>query len=170
MVDIPVPRSSRLCAQSGQAIEAGSVFYSVLMAEGELYRRLDYAAAHWKGPPPEAIAWWKTRSAAATGEGTRRQAPNEVLWELFSSLRLSGKRPEMLYVLTLLLLRRRILRAEGDEIDPKHLVVYAPRDDETYTIPAVSLTMEEARQLQEELDRLLFDSPSGDQTGPVEPA
>ncbi len=164
VVDYQVPRTSKLCASSGQVIAPGGAFYSVLLAEGEQFRRLDFAAEVWQGPPAGALAWWKTQLPASSGETAKRRAPNEVLWELFSALRLSGQRPEMLYVLTLLLLRRRILRAEGEDLQPDELLVYAPRDDETYTIAAVPLSSRQAHDLQSELDALLGTGPEGPAT------
>ena len=61
LMDYEVQRSTRHCSVTGREFAPGESFYSVLLSEGADLRRLDYAADAWQGPPPEALAWWKSQ-------------------------------------------------------------------------------------------------------------
>ena len=65
---------------------------------------------------------------------------------------------DMRYVLTLLLVRRRVFRLEEekrDEQGPEMLAVYCPRREATYQVPAVVPEPARVDQIQEELAALL---------------
>jgi hypothetical protein len=64
----------------------------------------------------------------------------------------------MRYVLTLLLVRRRVFRMEEEKADAEGrelLVVYCPRREATYEVPAVSPEPPRVDQIQAELAALL---------------
>ncbi|MEK6236201.1 MAG: hypothetical protein N2C14_15960, partial [Planctomycetales bacterium] len=129
-------RCTKRCAESGRELAEGELYYSVLLADGADWKRVDFSTDAWSGPPPEAVGWWQSR--IPTKESTKAKlAPNEVLKQFFAELRERGDRPEMLYVLTLLMLRRRILRPEeGGTSREDELACCCPRAEETYRIPA----------------------------------
>jgi hypothetical protein len=65
---------------------------------------------------------------------------------------------DMRYVLTLLLIRRRVFRLEEEKRDPQNhewLVVYCPRREQTYQVAAVTPESTRVDQIQEELAALL---------------
>ena len=67
-------------------------------------------------------------------------------------------RRAMKYVLSLLLVRRRVMRLEENETDERGnplLVLYCPRRDATYKVPAVVPDQPTAEKIQDELTRLL---------------
>ncbi len=157
MTDYSVPKPTRQCAQSGRALADGEFFFSALIPSESGYQRVDIGEDAWNGPPQQALAWWRSQ-VPVRAAGRQTLAPNEVLWRFFSSLREQGHRPEMLYVLSLLLIRRRLLRLEetpDGSVDTTTLVVYAPRDDEVYHVPTVDLRPDQGEAIQQELDQLL---------------
>ena len=157
-MDFEVDRCSRECAASGRALVEGEEFFSVLVAEGSQVRRLDYAAEAWSGAPAGALGWWKSRMPAPAARKARL-APSDVLLELFHSLAEVEASRDMRYVLALLMVRRRILRLEEtllDDAKNETLVLYSPRDEQTYEVPAVLPDEQRTQEIQDELARLLF--------------
>jgi len=156
-MEYEVQRSTRHCATSGREFAPGEEFYSVLMAEGAELRRYDYASEAWKGPPQGAVGWWKSQTP---GKPTPRAhwAPNDVLLGFFDELAGQPDRQDMRYVLALLLVRRRVMRLEEERSGPQTgevLILYCPRRDATYEVPAVAPGPERVEQIQAELTKLL---------------
>jgi hypothetical protein len=135
----------------------GEAFYSVLVAEGAELRRYDYAVDAWKGPPPEAIGWWKSQVPDRSAQ-RKHWAPNDVMLHFFDELAEQPDRQDMRYVLALLLVRRRVLRLEETETDAEGrevMVLFCPRRDATYKVPAVTPDPQRIDAIQQELARLL---------------
>ncbi|MGB9687865.1 hypothetical protein [Thermogutta sp.] len=155
MIDFEIQRCTRHCAVTGREFKPGEVFYSVLLPEGNAWKRLDYSAESWHGPPEGCIAWWRTQMPAP--EQKRQWAPSEVMVRCLEELAERPDRADFRYVLALLMIRRRILRLEetrrenGTEI----LRVYCPLTDVTYEIPAVVPSEERLQELEQELLSLL---------------
>ena len=86
-------------------------------------------------------------------------APGEVLLQLFTELEGVAEKQDTRYVLSLLLVRRRMLRleeTEHDETGREILVLYSPRDEAVHRVPAVAPGEERTKTIQEDLERLLF--------------
>jgi hypothetical protein len=154
-MDWQLQRPSRQCAASGRPLAEGEAYYSVLTTADGSWKRLDFGADAWQGPPAGAIAWW--RSKAPTRDGRAKLAPTEVLLQMFEELAAAGDRPELLYVLSLLLMRRRALTLEDVEtVGGREFQVFrCHRSGEVHKIGALSLSDEQASALQAELDSLL---------------
>jgi hypothetical protein len=156
-MDYEVQRCTRHCAATGRELAPGEAYYSVLFAKGAELERLDYSAESWQGPPDEAVGWWKSRMPDATARRTHG-APNEVMLDFFDQLENQAESRDVRYVLALLLVRRRVMRLEDSPLDPQGnewLVLYCPRRDATYKIPAVVPGEERIQQIQDDLARLL---------------
>lgn len=157
MIDYEIQRCSRHCAATGRELAPGESYYSVLVAEGGSLTRRDYAADAWQGPPAEAIAWWKSRLPDPRSK-RGRAAPNEVLLECFDQLLDRPEQADMLYVLTLLLVRRRVMRLEDTETDVhgrQTLVLECPRRDATYRVGVATPPAARIAEIEQELERLL---------------
>jgi hypothetical protein len=159
LTDFEIQRSSRLCAATERKLEPGEVFYSVLESHGADLIRKDFASEAWQGPPEPALAWWKSRvpDPAAT---RAKLAPNEVLLELFDQLVGQPEHVDTLYVLSLLLIRRRVFREEGVVVGENGagevLEVQCAKRGETYRVPAAVPSDERIEQIQQQLSELLF--------------
>jgi hypothetical protein len=157
-MDYEVQRSTRHCSVSGREFAPGETYYSLLLAEGADLKRYDYAADAWQGPPENAVGWWKSHIPDRT-TARKHWAPNDVMLQFWDELAEQPERQDMRYVLTLLLIRRRVFRLEEEKCDAEGrelVVVYCPRRETTYQIPAVP-PPDESRvaQIQEELAALL---------------
>ena len=156
-MDYEVQRSTRHCAATGREFAPGETYYSVLIAEGTDLKRYDYAADAWQGPPAEAVGWWKSQIPDRT-TARKHWAPNDVMLNFWDELAEQPEKRDMRYVLTLLLIRRRVFRMEEEKADAEGrelLVVYCPRREATYDVPAVVPEPPRVDQIQTELAALL---------------
>jgi hypothetical protein len=155
-MDYEIQNFTRRCATTGREFAPGEWYFSVVIAEGDDLKRFDYAAEAWQGPPENAVGWWKSQVPDKTSR-RKHWAPNDVMLNFFDELAVAPEKQDMRYVLTLLLVRRRVFRleeerdAEGREV----LTVHCPRRDANYRVPAVMPTPERIEQIQEELAALL---------------
>ena len=86
-------------------------------------------------------------------------APNDIMLELFLELAEQSQKKDLHYVLTLLLIRRRIMRLEDTEIDEENteqLIVYCPRHEKSYRVPVAAPHERRTEEIQNELAQLLF--------------
>jgi hypothetical protein len=167
MLDFEVQRCSRQCAASGRELKAGEMFYSALVPEGAQIVRYDYAHDAWQGPPANAIAWWKAQMPD-TQSKKMVWAPSDVMLHYFTESAADPEREDLRYVLTLLMTRRRILRQETtDRDDQGHewLVLFCPRNETEYRVKVVLPGESRMRQIQEELERLLFGNSAREPAG-----
>ena len=158
MLDFEIQRCSRRCAATDRELSPGEVFYSVLITEGADVVRYNYSQEAWQGPPEGAIGWWKSTLPEPSSKRVH-WAPNDVLLDYFQQLQTQDQQADTCYILTLLLIRRRIFRLEESEVDQagrEQLVVYCPRNEVEYRVPVDSPSPSRIEQIQEELARLLF--------------
>ena len=136
----------------------GEDVFSVLVTEEGKLVRHDYAPEAWPGPPENVVGWWK--SQIPRPEANRvHWAPNDVMLHLFEELQSQPDRWDMRYVLALLLVRRRVLRSEDEELDAEGrqvMVLYCPRRETTYRATVVMPDAERIQAIQDELATLLF--------------
>ncbi len=154
---IPVGNSCECCV-THRKFQPDEEYVAVLFESGGSYVRKDYSLEAWKEHAPEKyLAMWKTRAPSHTEPRKSRAAVNDVLLAMFDRLRECGKSPDKLYVLSLLLVRRRIMRLEEqfDENAAQYLRLYSQFRDEYYQIPVVSPTPKRQSEIQAELTDVL---------------
>ena len=156
-MDYEVQRCTRHCATSGREFSPGESFYSVLVAEGAELKRYDYSAEVWTGPAESVVAWWKSQMPDRNAK-RMHWAPNDVMLQFFDELAGQPDKRDMRYVLALLLVRRRVMRMEEsqrDEQGHEMMVLYCPRNEATYQVPAVPPDPARIDEIQQELAGLL---------------
>jgi hypothetical protein len=168
LLDFEVQRSTRRCAATDLPLEPGDVCYSVLEVRGADVLRRDFSSAAWTDPPKEAFAWWRTRIPEPAAKKVKL-APNDVLLELFDQLADDPLHADMRYVLTLLLVRRRVFRidAPGDafhsaaeqvRVEPagELMHVHCPKREASYTVPTAMPDNARIDEIQQRLSDLLI--------------
>ena len=99
------------CAVTGHLLAEGEEFYTVLLEDGESFRRVDYSLDAWQGPPQGAFSHFRTR-VPVKEKRKRLLVDDEILVHFF--LRLADQsephRLQFRFVLALILLRKRLLR------------------------------------------------------------
>jgi hypothetical protein len=168
LLDFEVQRTSRRCTATDLPLEPGDVCYSVLEFHGADVVRKDFSSAAWMEPPPNAFAWWRTRIPEPSAKKIKL-APNDVLLQLFDELADDPAHLDMRYVLTLLLIRRRVFRVDSsadatsscaDQRDTfgagEMMSVYCPKRDASYQVSVAMPGEERIEQIQLQLSDLLI--------------
>ena len=155
MIDFEVQRCTRHCAASGRELKAGETFYSTLAAEGSQVVRHDYAEDAWQGPPEGVLGWWKSQMPHRESK-KMHWAPNDVMLHYFEQIAENPEKQDVRYVLALLMVRRRVLRLEEKEDSPGELVVFCPKNEQTYHVAIADPPAERVEAIQNELAELLF--------------
>jgi hypothetical protein len=156
-MDYEVQHAARCCSVSGREFAPGETYYSMLLDEGPQLKRVDFSADAWPGPSPEAIGWWKSQIPDRNAK-KKHWAPNDVMLDFWDNLAEQPDRQDMRYVLTLLLIRRRVFRLEEEKNDDQGhevMTVYCPRREATYHVPTITPAPSRINQIQEELAALL---------------
>lgn len=158
MVEFDFRRSSRQCSITGQPIERGSEFYSVLVEQDEgTFARSDISAAAWQGPPENCIGWWRCR-VPQLEKGRVYWAPNEVLLAVFQHAVSTPGQEDVAFVMALLLVRKRILQwketiTRGGQ---NFLRLHDAKQNQDLEVAEVTLTSKRTTELQSELAEKLF--------------
>lgn len=151
-------RCSRKCAATGREIKPGELFYSALIERPAGLERIDFGVDDWQGPPADAIGWWKSRLPDNSTSHQPCLAPNDQMLNLVEQWEDAADSVELRYLITLLLIRRRVLRHEETEHDEggENMIVYCPRREKTYRVRVASLNEDRIETIEESLVELLF--------------
>ncbi len=158
MTEFEFRRSSRQCSRTGQPIQRGEWFYSVLVeqADGTLARE-DISTAAWTGPPPDNVGWWRSR-VPDLEKGRVYWAPPEILLGVFQHYLGQPQSADIAFVLALVLIRKKILhfqeKLRAGDTDQMELVDLKTKQE--YQVPTVTLTPERIQEIQAELSEKLF--------------
>jgi hypothetical protein len=158
LLDYEIQKSSRHCAKTGRELKPGETFYSVLVADGAKIVRQDFAVESWEGPPEGSLGSWKSQVPSVSSNKVH-WAPNDVMLELLEQWEHDPLKVESRYVLSLLMVRRRILRTdetETNEAGQEVSVLYCPRRETTYRVLTAMPNAAHAAEIQAELGQLLF--------------
>jgi len=167
LLDFEVQRLTRRCAATERALAPGDECFSVLQVEGADVIRKDFSREGWNGPPDIAFAWWKSRIPEPAAKKIKL-APNDVLLQLFDQLAEQPMHEDMRYVLTLLLVRRRVFRLEtppeplngmtdSAASQPTDIMcVYCSKREASYQVPAMMPSDERIDEIQQQLSDLLI--------------
>ena len=155
LLDFEVQRCTRRCAATDRALDPGDVCYSVLEINGADLIRKDFCAEGWSSAPEAALGWWKSRIPEPTAKKIKL-APNDVLLELFDRLAERPDQQDLRYVLTLLLIRRRVLRLEEVCESGDVMRVYCPKRDASFEVVVSMPNGERIDEIQQQLSELLI--------------
>ncbi len=174
-MELKLHRPHAACTQTGRSFVAGDPLVSVLVrSEGRL-DRCDYAADAWAGPPANTLAWWRWTYPATTAAGATL-APADVLLDVLEELEGSEPDAALRYLVTLELVRRRVLRfidrplanrrgpdagvgavsEPGQPALPVDLVVACRKRDREYVVRIVSPQHATAPSVEERFTTLLW--------------
>lgn len=157
-MDFEIKRCTRRCAASDRELRPGEAFYSVLLQHGADLVRQDYCEQAWEGPPEGAVGVWKSHMPSPTAKRVKL-APNEVMRNLWIELDGRDDKLALRYLLTLMLVRRRVLQLEGTQTDEQggeRLVVRSGKEPPQEVAVAEPADAEQADALQQELAGLLY--------------
>ena len=114
MSDYDVSRTAGTCHATGHVFSEDESFYSVILETETGFERRDYSADAWEGAPDDAVCHFKTRMPKK--EAPRKTFVDDAVLQTFFN-RLDGTtepaKQRFRFVLSLILLRKRILRYEN---------------------------------------------------------
>jgi len=146
------------CAVTGAVIEQGQEFYTVLFEDGESFRREDYSASAWTGPPEGCFCTFKSRMPVKE----RRKklfVDDDVLVNFFIRLAEETEpvRVQFRFVLALMLMRKRILKYDGSRVENGVEVwsMIMPKDQTTHRVINPALTDNQIGGVSEQLTAIL---------------
>ena len=158
MFDFQIQNSSPECHSSQHRFAPGEVFYSVLLTAGADVIRHDFCQNAWEGPPEGTIGWWKS-TMPDDEQNKLNLAPKEVMLQYFEQLHATPESQDMAYVLSLLMVRKRIMRLNGSEEDEQGnelMVLSEPKSEKEYKVPVTQPTVAQVESLQQQLTTMLY--------------
>ncbi len=128
-----VEHSSGVCVETGRKLDEGEVFHTVLIEDGESFRRADYSVQAWKGPPEGAYCHYKAQ-VAVKAKKQKLLVNDDLLSDFFT--RLADEQIEVRlqfrFVLALILMRKRKLRYDSSaDVDDRELWTMTLIKDQT---------------------------------------
>jgi len=166
-----IGRSPGRCAETGRAFEPGETYVAALVErEGEEgFERVEYSDGAWSGGarPDRLFGYWRA-TASAPGEKKKPFLDDGSLLELFDSLEdAEDERAALRFVLTLMLLRKRMLRHVGQRHRQDRREMLVRRAGEPAEAPAISvldpgLGAAEVESIAAQLEPILRGGGSGD--------
>ena len=158
MFDFQIQNSSPECHSSQHKFVPGEVFYSVLLTAGADVIRHDFCQNAWEGPPEGTIGWWKS-TMPDDEQNKLNLAPKEVMLQYFEQLHANPESQDMAYVLSLLMVRKRIMRLNGSEEDEQGnelMVLSEPKSEKEYKVSVTQPTVAQVESLQQQLTAMLY--------------
>ncbi len=153
-----VEHSSGVCAETGRKLDEGEIFYTVLIEDGESFRRADYSAQAWKGPPEGAYCHYKAQ-VAVKAKKQKLLVNDDLLADFFT--RLADEQIEVRlqfrFVLALILMRKRKLRYDSSaDVDGKELwTMTLIKDHSVHQVLNPHLTDDQIEGVSQQLTAIL---------------
>lgn len=171
--EIQIGRPAGRCATSGRELRAGEDFHSAIFETPGGLERKDYAAECWSGPPEGAICSFRTRISPAPRQQGVRIDENALL-ALFLSLADTGPglRDNLRFVLTLMLMRKRLAKYERTVggVASEVWEIRLMRDRTLHQVVNPQLDEAQIEEVTRELNSVLADFDGGGEDAPVGPA
>jgi hypothetical protein len=167
-MEAKINRPRPQCSLTGQSFQPGDAMVSVLLRGGGGLERTDCLATAWAGPPEKCVAWWRSSYPRPEAIGATL-APVDVLLDIIEQLDGNPDETALRYLLSLQLVRRRVLRildqgsGRGTELKfpaaDEPLRLACRRRDCEYLVPIAPPGPETAATVEARLAALLW---SGD--------
>lgn len=153
-----VESASGVCGITGRAFVEGEEFYTVLFEEGESFRRADFAADSWEGPPEGCFCCFKSRTPVKEKK-KKLLVDSEMLIGFFRRLEDEGEpvRMQFRFVLALLLMRKRLLQYESSRTTDGQEVweMLLTYDKSTHRVVNPHLTDDQIEDVSRQLSAIL---------------
>ncbi|MEZ6196026.1 MAG: hypothetical protein R3F20_09930 [Planctomycetota bacterium] len=147
------------CCLTGRVFGEGDEYVSALEATDEGLQRRDYDPDHFEEGRPEVFAFWRHR-VAHDDEDKPRPLDINFLADFFRRLQANpgGDQREVAYIVSLLLIRKKILALEGNASDEagEYMTVRFQKDEdaEPLRVDVPELTEEKMEAIRDDLGRI----------------
>ena len=153
-----IQRSEGRCAGTERVLEPGEEYYAALVDLKDRFERRDFSCVYWEEHKPEVYSFWKTQ-IPMPNQKKKLFVDDGVLINFFE--RLADETDELKvnfrFVLTLILMRKRILKYEDShkEEDKEIWKVRLVREKEFHDVINPRLNDEQIGQVSGELSAIL---------------
>jgi len=154
-MDYRIERASRQCSLCGRGLpdEEGGWFSALKESDEGLFARFDFCGdCFGRVDKEDFFSFWKRK---VRKRGGRLFFDEEGAFQLFLRLVDEGERKELAYVLSILLMRRRVLELLSVvEEENRKFIVVKDRGGRTYRLEDVPLDSEKEKELNGRILRL----------------
>lgn len=155
--DWDIKSRSHVCTQSGREFQPGEIFYTVLMREGNGFRREDLCEEVWQSRNDniQPFSFWRSKyepPAPPPPEPLPHDDAESLLRRLIAEN--DPAYVNVRYILALMLERKRVLRAMESH-DEDMLVYEHVETGETIVLSNPHLNLEQVPEVQREVSMLL---------------
>ncbi|MEE9393802.1 MAG: hypothetical protein V3W41_14980 [Planctomycetota bacterium] len=160
--DGQVRKVGAVCAETGKELVAGDEFVSLLRFGDEGIERTDLCVEAYEAKEhSDYFAYWRSH-VAAPDSGKPRPLDLNFLTEFFRRLQAEGEpveQREVAYIVTLLLVRRKILtiiRTEDEEGEQEFMILRFTKseEDEEFRVSVPELSEEKMEAIRDDLSRI----------------
>lgn len=117
MADWEIKKTLGQCSGTDKKLEVGEEYFAALVETPEGFERRDFSAEFWQAEEPAVYCYWKTRMA---GSQRKKQlfVDDRMLMTFFERLaeETDVEKVNFRFVLTLILMRKRILKYDSSEV------------------------------------------------------
>ena len=152
-----IQKGGRECERCRRAFGEGEEHFSQLFLETQACRRENVCAACWSSPASEAFSFWKTRRPeAGAPPPDNRPAQLAAFQKLAAEAGEDPNRRKLLFLLALLLVRKRVLKLSGSDRagGQEFITVQVAATGESHRVLNPDIKPEELVALQEEINAL----------------
>ena len=158
MAEWEINKPTGICAGSNRTIEPEEEYIATLVELPEGLQRKDYSIEYWTANKPEVYCYWKSVMPRADVK-KKIFIDNDMLLAFFERLatETSEEKINFRFVLTLVLMRKRILKYESSKNEDSGEIwtVKIAGRDETAQVVNPHLTEDKIEQLSEQLGQIL---------------
>ena len=156
--DWPIKHRADVCAVTNRAFEPGEQFYTLLFREGNGYRREDLSEEAWtkRNENIQPFSFWKTHYEPPPPTPPEPLA-KENAEELLRRLLAENSQPNAVYVLAVMLERKRVLKQVRAETSAngRVLIYEHAKNGDVFIVPDAQLRLDELESVQNEVAHLL---------------
>lgn len=158
MAEWEIKKTLGQCFQTGTKFEVGTEYYAALVETDEGFERRDFSVEYWQDTRPEVYCYWKTKMV---DDRQKRKLfiDDDMLMTFFERLAEEADQEKInfRFVLTLILMRKRILKYDSSEnkdgIETWHLRVTG--ENRMVDIVNPHLTDDKIEQLSSQMGQIL---------------
>ncbi len=152
-----IEKGRKACSKCETAFASEEVYMSALFEGGEAFERRNFCANCWAAGIENVFSYWRTQIARKEEKRDDRQTLTDLFDNMMSATELEGPRHKLAFLISMSLVRKRLLRLEPSiwRDGREHLVLLRTADQRQFTLPHPEITEEELQPLHEELCKLL---------------
>jgi len=117
MTDWEIKKTLGQCWGSGKKFEVGTEYYAALVETADGFERRDFSVEFWQEQNPEVYCYWKSKMLPPDRK-RRLFVDDDMLMTFFERLadETAPEKVNFRFVLTLILMRKRILKYDSSEL------------------------------------------------------